>query len=360
MSQEKFWVLFSKKLAGEANAEELVELESLVQQHPEWQYAIQNLEDIWKHQAPEDFSEEEDAYMLHLHRMSEKNIPFGEGPVNAPVISIQRKKQKWYWVAAASVVAIAGLFVFWSTKGDKKETGEKIVQVNEVSTRMGSRSKVQLPDGSLVWLNAGSKLTYGKDYGKDTREVVLTGEAFFDVVKDKSKPFLIHASNINIKVLGTAFNVKAYPQDKQTETSLIRGSIEVTIKNRPNNKIILSPNEKLVVENEVLKLKTEKAELELQPAIAISKLHYSPVDSSVAETGWVENRLTVRDESLAELAVKMERWYDVKIEIRESSLQKKVLSVTFERETIDQALEALKESIPLRYEKEGTNIFIHR
>ena len=66
MSQEKFWVLFSKKLAGEANAEELVELESLVQQHPEWQYAIQNLEDIWKHQAPEDFSEEEDAYMLHL------------------------------------------------------------------------------------------------------------------------------------------------------------------------------------------------------------------------------------------------------------------------------------------------------
>jgi transmembrane sensor len=360
MSQEKFWVLFSKKLAGEANAEELVELEILVQEHPEWQYAIQNLEDIWKHEAPEDFSEEEDAYMLHLHRMSEKNIPFGEGPVNIPVIPIQRKKQKWYWVVAASVVAIAGLFVFWSTTDDKKETGEKIAQVNEVSTRMGSRSKVQLPDGSIVWLNAGSKLTYDKDYGKDTREVVLTGEAFFDVVKDKSKPFLIHASNINIKVLGTAFNVRAYPQDKQTETSLIRGSIEVTIKNRPNNKIILSPNEKLVVENELLKLKTEKAELELQPAIAISKLLYSPVDSTVAETGWVENRLTVRDESLAELAVKMERWYDVKIEIREPNLQKKILSVTFENETIDQALEALKESIPFRYEKEGTNIFIHR
>lgn len=359
MSQEKFWVLFSKKLAGEANAEELVELESLVQEHPEWQYAIQNLEDIWKHQAPEDFSEEEDAYMLHLHRMSEKNIPFGEEPVNIPVISIQRKKQKWYWVAAASIVAIAGLFVFWSV-GDKKNTGEKIAQINEVSTRMGSRSKVQLPDGSVVWLNAGSKLTYDKDYGKDTREVVLTGEAFFDVVKDKNKPFLIHASNINIKVLGTAFNVRAYPQDKQTETSLIRGSIEVTIKNRPNNKIILSPNEKLVVENEIIKQNNAIGESEVQPAIAISKLQYSPVDNTVAETGWVENRLTVREESLAELAVKMERWYDVKIDIKEPFLQKKILSVTFERETIDQALEALKESISFRYEKEGTNIFIHR
>lgn len=352
--------MFSKKLAGEASASELAELECLIQEHPGWQYAIQNLEDLWKHQSPNDFAEEEDAYMLHLHRIKEKNIPFSEGPVETPVTPVQHTHRKWYWMAAACIVGIAGFLVFSAVTNDTT-TNKTTAQVNEVSTRKGSRSKVQLPDGSVVWLNAGSKLTYDKEYGKEIREVTLTGEGFFDVAKEKEKPFIIHASNVNIKVLGTAFNVRAYPEDKQVETSLLRGSIEVTIKNRPNNKIILSPNEKLIVENEPAeKLQLKKGPELPQPVIAVRKLQYSPVDSTVAETQWVENRLTVRDESLAELATKMERWYDVEIEINDMPLQQKILTVTFEKESIDQALEALRLSLPFRYEKKDNKIIIHR
>lgn len=370
MSQEKFWVLFSKKLSGEASGNELKDLENLINQHPEWQYSIQNLEDLWKHQPSRDFMHEEDAYLLHLHRMNELNIPFGDNLAEGQVIEIKRNRNKWYWAAAAIFIIATGLFAFNRFKGSDKADKESIAgQVNEVSTRPGSKSMVKLPDGSVVWLNAGSKITYNKEFGIETREVSLIGEGFFDVTKNKDKPFIIHTSSITIKVLGTSFNVKAYPEDKQTETSLIHGSIEVTIKNRPNDKIILSPSEKLIVENNIV-LQKEKTTTSLgttpppaatiAPLVSINKLKYSAVDSTVAETQWINNKLVFRDESFADLAVKMERWYDVKMEITDPVLKQARLNGIFESETILQALEALKISIPFQYEQTGNKIFIHR
>jgi transmembrane sensor len=367
--QEKFWVLLSKKLSGEASAEELQELGNLITEHPEWQYAIQNLGDLWNHKAAKDFTLEEDAYMLHHHRMSEMNIPFGDIAERAPIAKNKRVRIKWYW-AAAAIFIIAGMF-FFRKIGTNKEVPVTAKEVNEITTRPGSKSKVQLPDGTTVLLNAGSRLTYTKDYGKELREVSLTGEGFFDVTKNKDVPFIIHTADINIKVLGTVFNVKAYPEDKKTETSLIRGSIEVTIKNRPNDKIILSPSEKLVVESgdldhekvqpkEKVLYKEDMHRAEVVPLISVNKLKYNPSDSAVAETQWTENKLVFRDQSFGELALNMERWYDVKIEIRDELLIRERLTGIFENETILQALEALKISIPFRYEQTGNRIIIHR
>jgi transmembrane sensor len=375
MSQERFWVLFSKKIAAEASNDEISELENLIQEHPEWQFAVQNLEDLWNHQPkPLDTLDPEDAYILHLNRINELQIPFGDYQLEAPVYPIQRNK-KWYWAAAILLVASAGLFALLQiNKGEKNSS--PVSYVNEVSTRPGSKSKIQLPDGSMVWLNAGSKLTYTKDFGKKNREVMLTGEAFFDVTKNPEKPFLIQTNSINIKVLGTAFNVKAYPEDKQTETSLIRGNIEVTIKNRPNDKIFLSPSEKLVVENSSIAENkksiinpgktTRPATTEnstpalLVPKLSINKLKYSPVDSTVAETQWINNRLVFRDESFADLAIRLERWYDVTIEIKDGALEEARLNGIFQSETIVQALEALKISVPFVYEQKANKITIHK
>lgn len=365
MGKESFWILFSKKLSGEATLAELRQLEDMIISNPEWQYAVQNLEDLWKHQPLKDHAEDEDAFMLHLHKMNEQNIPFGDMPVEErPKTGTgKRKKIIWYWAAASVLVALSGILVFGNLfkPGAKKEITR---QVNEISTRPGSKSKVELPDGSVVWLNAGSKLTYNKDYGKEIREVNLSGEAYFDVMKMKEKPFIIHTSAINIKVLGTVFNVKAYPEDKLTETSLIRGSIEVTIKNRPNDKIILSPSEKLVVENGAIVKEdaAKKAELPVQssPLVSVNKLRYNPLDSTVAETEWVNNRLVFRDESFEELAIRMERWYDVTISIQDGSIKAARLNGIFQSESVTQALEALTEMIPFKYEKTENKITIHR
>ncbi|HET9430836.1 MAG TPA: FecR family protein [Chitinophagaceae bacterium] len=368
MTQEIVWILLSKKLAGEATQEELKQLENLITKHPEWQYAIQNLEDLWNHQPPKDTMQEEDAYMLHLHRMHEKAVPFEEGPVSErPATRIGIRSIRWYW-AAAAILVVTGILFFrnWMNSGDENQLAVK--NQHEISTRPGSKSRVQLPDGTVVMLNAGSKLTYEKDFGQGLREVTLIGEGFFDVVKMKDIPFIIHTSSINIKVLGTAFNVKAYPEDKQTETSLIRGSIEVTINNRPNDKIILSPSEKLVVENgaEPIKEKVEEKkavespEIAINTLVSINKLKYDPVDSSIAETLWVENILGFQDESFEEIAHKMERWYNVGISITDPKLRQKRFTGSFRTETIEQALEALKISVPFKYNQTGNNYIIHR
>jgi transmembrane sensor len=367
MSQETFWVLLSKKLSGEATVAELKELEQLINTHPEWQYAIQNLEDLWKHPPKTDHLADEDAYMLHLHRMTELHIPFGDGLVEPPASGKRVTMKKWYWAAAALIVfAIAG-FMWINKDGGNINKEEAIAKSNEVSTRRGSKTRVQLPDGTVVMLNAGSKLTYNKDYGKELREVTLSGEGFFDVKRMTDKPFVIHTASINIKVLGTVFNVKAYPEDKRTETSLIRGSIEVTMKNRPNDKIILAPSEKLVVENNTVVDKvvntsngTEIPDVSINTLMSVNKLRYSERDSSVAETGWVDNKLVFRDESFEEIARRMERWYDVDIEITDARLSEKRLNGTFEKETIAQALEALKISSPFQYDQTGNKIIIHR
>lgn len=365
MSQEKFWVLLSKKLSNEASASELEELQGLIVSHPEWQYAIQNLEDLWKHQPGKDSLLEDDAFMLHMHRMTELGTPL-ESPQNSTPFSTAKKFQlKWYWAAAAIIViAIAGWRFVSNSKGKEDILADQS-SINEISTRPGSKSKIQLPDGSTVWLNAGSKLSYNKDFGTGVREVSLSGEGFFDVVKMNGKPFVIHTSSINIKVLGTAFNVKAYPDDKKTETSLIRGSVEVTIKNRPNDKIILSPSEKLVVENDVVVTREKRnatADVPdaINPMMSLNKLTYNPSDSAVVETQWIENKLVFRDESFDELVVRLERWYDVEIELNDPKIKEKRISGSFQNETIDQALEALKISIPFRHEKTGKKILIHR
>jgi hypothetical protein len=161
--------------------------------------------------------------------------------------------------------------------------------------------------------------------------------------------------------------VKAYPEDNKTETSLIHGSIEVTIKNRPNDKIILSPSEKLVVENSSLQsVKDRIAEtrknlpIEILPMVSVNKLEYAQADSSIAEIQWVENKLVFRDRSFVELVSDMERWYNVTISISDQELEGIRLTGIFENETIEQALDALKISTAFVYEKKRNKIIIHR
>lgn len=364
MSQERFWLLIAKKIANEANEQELIELNQSIKDHPEWQFAVQQLENIW--QIPPVYNKEkaEDAFMLHLNKLAEKN-QFDLEQDNA--VSLHSTKfrllqfiPKWAYYAAASMIMIVGILYLFTKEPTIKSIAKKQPELNEISTRLGSKSQVKLPDGSVVWLNGGSKLTYQKDFGKTIREVNLTGEGYFDVVKNKEVPFIINTKSIRIKVLGTVFNVKAYPEDKQTETSLIKGKIEVTIKNRPDDKIILSPNEKLIVKNELIEAQKKQKTIDFLPAVSINKLKFITPDSTVAENQWVENKLVFRDQTLEEVAIMMERWYNMKIEIQSEGLKLTRMNGNFEKETVDQAIEALKLIIPFKTIQKGNTIIIYQ
>jgi transmembrane sensor len=280
----------------------------------------------------------------------------------------RRSAMVWGMSAIAVMIMVAWwLFVFSPKKPSEIASKDAIAAatgpINEIATEYGSRKTQRLPDGSRVWLNAGSKLTFGKDFGDNIREVTLTGEAFFDVVKNPEKPFVIHTSTIDVKVLGTQFNVKSYPTDKTTETSLLRGSVEVVVKNRPNEKYVLKPNEKLVVLNEGVKPVSVDAGsgrmLNRDNIIAIKNLTYQKGDTADIESAWIRNKLSVKDMPFSEMAKIMERWYDVRFEFGNKKLEDLYITGSFDNETLIQALEALQFSFAFNYEINDKTVTVY-
>lgn len=372
VNNDRIWLLIGRKLAGEASAEELRELEQLLRTHPDIHFPLQTLSDLWSRKSSDSDTELANAYSLHLEKMRQAGIEpvhiEAEHPNDTAYLleGSQKRRHRKTLLYSFITLAILLIAVWWypSSRKNIKEAQVLKASVSEVSTKFGSKSKIVLPDGSEVWLNAGSKLTYDEQFGKTIREVKLTGEAFFDVVKNASKPFIIHASNVDIKVLGTQFNVKSYPGERTTEAALIRGTIEVSIRSRHQEKIILHPNEKIVVKNDTADssagVSKEAEKTITEPIVTIKKLTYQQKDSAILETSWVENKLIFQDESFGELAVKMERWYGVSIQFKDRSLQQIRLTGTFEKETVYEALRALMITAPFHFRIENNIIIISK
>lgn len=369
MSTERIWELMARKLAGEASGEELGELEQLLRTHPELHFSIQAIADLWQHTSqPMDDVSLHTSYQQHIARMQEIGISIGQVPDdNALLLEGSRKPSRRrfvLWTAAGVMVAVAAWFFYWLQPPlpAKTPTLAENNPPSEITTRNGSKTRVQLPDGTRVWLNAGSKLTYDKGFGGTIREVTLIGEGYFDVVRNEKKPFIIHTAKMDVKVLGTQFNVKSYPNDKTTEAALIHGSIEVSLKDRPAEKIILKPNEKIVVANRDT---LSAAENTLQahrdnpePLVVIRNLTYQKNDSSIVETSWIENKLVFENESFRELALKMERWYGVSINFKDEKIAALRFTGVFEDESVEEAMRALTITASFNYKFQGKIISI--
>ncbi|HWB91238.1 MAG TPA: FecR family protein [Puia sp.] len=348
--EDRFWLLVSLKLAGEATPDDLTELTSLLRDHPEWSLRVELFTNIWRQnrqnaaaasQPGEAQNVGAASFNRHLQRLSThlaNPVLQYENPAPRAKLRSIGKIRQTASIAAALIGAIL-LVAIYQHRSQNAAQG-----YNTVSTRAGSRSKLQLPDGTLVWLNADSRLTYKIDDQNPNREVTLTGEAYFDVARDKNHPFLIHTATIDIRVLGTCFNVQCYGNDKHTETSLFQGSVEITLKNNPGKKIILQPSEKLIVQNNevaVTNIKTKEADAD-EPLMTLGKVHYQVKDSSYIETLWTKNKLAFDDRSLEDIAHQIERWYGARVTITDDKLKTARFTAVFEDESLDQIMQALR------------------
>ncbi|HWI92040.1 MAG TPA: FecR family protein [Flavisolibacter sp.] len=358
MSQSLFWNLLAKKIAGEATPQELQELENLMKLNHDWAYQAEHIQQFWQYKTDTGKQESEFAFEQHLQRMKEVGIDFPQPGDFQPDLQInssgKRKKRIAYSVSIAVGLILLITGMVWLTSHKKKSPFLSEQKFSEVSSPIRSKTKLVLPDSTVVWLNAGSKLTYSEHFGITNRNTSLIGEAFFDVKKG-TVPFIIHANKMQIKVLGTAFNVRAYPDEKTTETSLIRGRVEIRLDKKPDRPFFLEPNEKLVVSNEQEEVKTK---LQNKDPLVVLKPLTRTVDSTVVETSWVHNELVFQDENFHDIAMKMEKWYGVAIEFRDEKLANERLSGTFTSETIDEALTALQLSTKFHYIIRGNLITI--
>jgi ferric-dicitrate binding protein FerR (iron transport regulator) len=356
MGKEKFWLLVSLKLSGEATAEELDELHGLLRQFPELNLQLEMIDKLWQQKHAGINTNTEDAFNKHLQRLSnhlsKPALEYEQALEESETDNNQLKKisspfrlYRRLYIAGAAVAASLIFFFLLNYKSKSPAKLNHSIAENTVSTKPGSKSKLQLPDGTQVWLNGDSKITYDENFLGDFREVQLTGEAYFDVAKDKEHPFIIHTQTIDLKVLGTAFNVRSYANEKNTEASLIHGSIEITVKNNPDKKIILKPDEKLIIQNALGQEKTvpgKKIVKQDQPLMVLDKIHFKDKDSSATEIMWVKNKLAFDKESLEDIASKIERWYDVKVIITDDRLKESEYSGVFTDETLPEVMEALQ------------------
>lgn len=335
MENERLWILLAKKKSNEASVEELAELELLLSQNETAGYEHEVIEKIWE--EPLGFLPE-----MNLSKSTWNNI---ETRINSTkkVFSITSTTK---WMAAAVVLLLLSTTALIYFKSSRNKSVSK--NISAVVSNSASKQNFYLPDGTHIWLHDNSKITYNKNsFGKAIREVNLIGEAFFDVTKNPKVPFVIHAGVANITVKGTAFNVKAYPGQKNVETTLLRGLIEITTAQNPNKKIYVKPNEKIIIPANITSVKNQISDT--AKSFTITEVKNNNTNKILPETAWMKDKLEFNNETFEELAPEMESWFNVIIQFKNDDIKFRRFTGLIEKETLEQTLQALQLSYHFNY-----------
>ncbi|MEL7586450.1 MAG: FecR domain-containing protein [Prolixibacteraceae bacterium] len=232
-------------------------------------------------------------------------------------------------IAAILIIPLL-IFTVWKQVDEEKPDVPVEISYQEISNPSGIRSSVVLPDGTKVWLNAESRIRYSIPFINKTREVELVGEAFLNVAKNPDSPFEVRVNQFTVRALGTQFNVKAFPGDGQVEVVLKEGSIQLDNNTESaQERIHLKPNELWVYDK-------------ISRSAVLKKVD---ADEHIA---WHRNRLVLNKTTMAELAVQLERWYGVQVEIKDQGLYKYRFTTVFDNEPLHRVIELLEMSSPIR------------
>jgi len=226
------------------------------------------------------------------------------------------------------LLTVGGLYISNSLR---RTTGSELIAPR------GQKSKAVLEDGTVVWLNSGSSIHYTNKYNRRNREVELTGEAYFEVSKNKKLPFIVKSPYLIIKALGTTFNLMAYPEDETIAITLIEGKVQVSA---PGDKTIyLSPDQKAIYYKSNNNLIIEKVD----PIFSVS---------------WKDNVLKFDDQPLPEILTHLERWYDVKFYYPENVLEDQRFTMTIKTESLREVLELIRISTPIKFKIDIDSVYI--
>ena len=295
--------LIIRKFSGEATPEENKIVENWVNESPGNKDFFNELNDIWlssgQQMSTDSQYDTEKAIREFLNRIKflrEKKEQ-------------RRKIINMLQYAAIFILALAIPFTYWIAQQPKPATDS----TTTIYCAFGDKTSIILPDSSLVWLNSGSKITFNNNFKNGSRQLFLEGEGYFSVKSDADNPFVVNTANLNVKVFGTEFNLKAYPDESIDAVTLVSGSLQV--QNEKSAEMI-NPGQKLLYKKSDHSLTVQNLS-DLAP-----------------ETEWTNGRLVFRNTSLDELEKKLERWFDVEIEFADETVKGRRFSGTLERESI--------------------------
>ena len=306
---------FRKYLNGTCNPEEFSEvLEAISTQEDKGKLSSEILE-LWEVSLKGSIENKQNSQLLDkIHH----RIALEESKTEARQIILYCNLLK------AAAVLILGLLVSTAIFYNKPQQQLYASVTETVTTPFGARTSFKLPDGSEVWMNSGSTISFPKQF-EDIRNVELVGQAYFKVIKD-GKPFIVKTRLGAIEVMGTSFDVKAYT-DETLETTLVEGSINVS--NNINQLETLKPG--------------QQSTITLSSEISVKEVN------TELSTSWREGRLMFVNEPFQNVAKALERWYNVKIELHGEKLKKLGYTGTIEMETFGEVLELINTTTLIKY-----------
>lgn len=361
MKEARIFILLGKKLSNEVTGDELAELEQLLQDKQVEPYLAELLQEIWQKKARLDDVELDEKWERTAARFAAESD-------NDPVFSVYPRKAKaillYRAMGVAAGLAVLVLLTIWFFQSSPKQSflaGTVPTGKDSITVALnGERKKIILPDSTEVHLNSGSRLVYSKNFGRNNREVWLSGEAFFAVTKDAAHPFLVNTNRMMVKVLGTVFNVKAYNTKEDIETTVLEGKVEVSLKEDAEKKVILLPNEKISLRNNSI----EKTGGHIAGPATPLNYEVQTVKPDIKEAMmpeeavWVKEKVVFTQEPLEIVALKMERWYNVHIHFNDEKMKNLLMTGDFDNVSLDEAMHVLQLMVGFDYEINGNDVFI--
>jgi ferric-dicitrate binding protein FerR (iron transport regulator) len=323
---DQIYKLIIRLLSGKATLTEKNQISDWIKLSEENKQLFFELRDIWLISGS---SNNADDYNL-------------DGAINQFLLRIRHPGNKFlrrlsvqnilkYAAVAVLLLALPFSFHFLGKSGNTDSS------MTTISCAFGDKTNIVLPDNSVVYLNSGSRLSYSSDFGMKSRSVFLEGEAFFDVTSDSKHPFRVKTNDVEVKVLGTMFNVKAYPEEEFVSTTLVEGSVSLYTADK---EVHLNPYEKAVFNK------------------ADNKLSIKHLTDIAPETEWKDGRFIFRNESLEELTPRLERWFDVDIEFADEMAKKRKFTGILVRESILEAVGCFNYSNLIECGIQGNKIII--
>ncbi|HEY4788075.1 MAG TPA: FecR family protein [Bacteroidales bacterium] len=359
---EYYTDIIHRYLCGTAEKNELIELLEWLKAGPENVIFFNQVCILWgqSHGSVSDKQDTEVA-LIRLTKRIEGLEPVGK----EKEIFANKSWIPWFRnIAAVLIVLVAcGLLIkYYVIDSSKKPSNPEYVYAYAPPSQ---KSQIILSDGTVVWLNSGTRMKYPTNYGEKTRDVYLEGEAFFKVAKNPKKPFLVHASSITVKAIGTSFDVKCYASDKTIETILVEGRVQIGKEasgDKTSGSVFLNPNEKAVFnknnqEIQIAKFEKPKSRVKEEKKQQIPVIYEEKTLQS--EISWKEQRLVFENEAFEDLSKRLERWYNVNIRIKDSSLLKNRYTGKFvNNEPLEQVLLVIGKTTPISYTIDKDNITI--
>lgn len=331
-------------LAGECTAEEEREIEAWIAADPAHERHVERLRKVWQAAAktPSGARNVDRMWGKLRDRLGPVEEPTEARKMPRPSSSQPRRGRSSAWRQLSRLgVMAAFVAVFALVAGymlGEFGAGPEGSTMREVATETGQRARVTLHDGTQVTLNAESKLTLPAEFAEDERTVHLRGEAYFQVVSDKERPFKIEVDGAVTEVLGTKFNVGAYPDEPDVEIVVDEGKVAV----RPEGG---RDDQKVLLERRQLAQLTRGDEHIIRREVS--------VDDYLA---WVEGRLVFRDAPIQEVARKLRRWYGLEVELAPALHDVDRLNASFEEESVEEVLDIIAETLNLHYERDGRRV----